>query len=242
MTDRIAESSPRGLARLGGLLYLIEMAGNGFALFTLSRLIVRDDAAATAHNILASEPLYRLGVAADLVGIAAYVGVTAILYVLLKPMNRTLSLLAAFFSLAGCATWAIASVANLAPLVLLAHAPYLTAFTTAQLQALAYTSLRLHTYGADIAMAFFGVYCLSIGSLILRSDFLPRILGPLLTIAGLGYLANSFAVFLSLPFAANLSTFALLPGIVAEGLLALWLVLAGVNAAKWKEQAAASGA
>ncbi len=241
MTEWTAKSSPRLMARIAGLLYLIEIAGHGYGMFVLSSLVVRGNAAATAANILASEPLFRLGFAANFIAIAAYVGVTALLYVLLKPVNRTLSLFAAFFSLTGCIVFAANLVNHLSPLLLLEHAHYLAVFRTDQLQALALTSLRFYNQGFNISMVFFGFYCLSIGTLIFRSTFLPRILGPLLMIAGLGYLINSFAAFLSPGFATPLPFPGLLaPGIVAEGSLMLWLIVVGVNATKWKAQAGAA--
>ncbi len=92
MVDRIAETSPRAQARIAGFLYLIVIVTGGWAqLFVRAHLIVRDDAAATAANIAAHEPLFRLGLVADLISVAAYIGVTAVLYGLLKPAGRTLS-------------------------------------------------------------------------------------------------------------------------------------------------------
>jgi hypothetical protein len=129
MTDPSAESSPRRKARLAGLLYWLEIAGNVYAIFVLSSLVVRDDAAATAANILASEPLFRFGFAADLIAIAAYVGVTAILYDLLKPVSRNLPLFAAFFGLAGAPFFAASQVNHLAPLFLFKNTHHLTSMT-----------------------------------------------------------------------------------------------------------------
>ncbi|HXO25864.1 MAG TPA: DUF4386 domain-containing protein [Thermoanaerobaculia bacterium] len=240
MTDRIAESSPRLIARICGLLYLVEIAAHGYGLFALSSLMVRDDAAATATRILASERVFRLGFVADVVGIAAYVGVTALLYVLLEPVSRRLSLFAAFFSLAGCAIFAANLVNHLAPLFLLDRAHDLTALGADQLQALALTSLKLYGQGFAISMVFFGFYCLTIGYLISKSTFLPRILGPLLMLAGSSYLINSFAGFLAPTFLTHqLSLVLLAPGI-AEVLLCLWLIVVGVDAARWLQQQAAA--
>src|SRR5215471_17362172 len=96
MADQISNSSPRLRARLAGLLYLIVIVSGGWAqLFVRAQLIVRDDAQATAANILAQLPLFRAGLAADLLAASAYIGVVALLYGLLKPVNRSLSLLAA---------------------------------------------------------------------------------------------------------------------------------------------------
>ncbi|HKS96571.1 MAG TPA: DUF4386 domain-containing protein, partial [Terriglobia bacterium] len=100
--------------------------------------------------------------------------------------------------------------------------------------------LQLHAQGSNISMVLLGCYNLLIGYLIFRSIFLPRILGVLLAISGLCYLMNSFANFLSPAFAARLLPWILIPG-VAELLLALWLVVRGVNVARWREQASAAG-
>jgi Domain of unknown function (DUF4386) len=243
MTDRIAESSPRLRARIAGALYLIVIATAMFAeSFVRDPLIVSGNAAATAHNILASEQLFRLGFAADLANFACYIAVVLIFYGLFKPAGRTLSLVAAGFGMAGCITGAVNMINQLAPVVLLRGAPYLSAFKSDQLQAVAYVFLKLHTYGYAISMTFFGIYCVLLGYLVLRSTFLPRILGVLLAIGGAGYLTNSFAIFLSPAFAAQLGVYTLLPGFVAEVSLTLWLIVVGVNTSKWRTQAGVAGA
>ncbi len=212
MTDRIAETSPRAQARIAGFLYLIVIVTGGWAqLFVRAHLIVRDDAVATAANIATHALLFRLGLVADLAGVAAYIGVTAVLYRLLRPAGRELSLLAAFFSLTGCAVMAANLVNHLAPLVLLGGAHYLSAFSAEQLQALSMSFLKLQAYGYVIATIFFGLYCFSLGWLIVRSTFLPRVLGVLLVIGGTCYLANGFTIFVFPGYAAQLSPYLLAP-------------------------------
>jgi hypothetical protein len=243
MTERISKTSPRLKARVAGGLYLIVIAAGIFAeVFVRGTLIVSGDAAATASNILGSEPLFRLGFAADLVAVAAYIGVTALLYELLKPVSRTLALLGAFFGLAGSAIMAVNMVNHLAPLFFLADAGYLSAFDMDQLQALARVSLRLHGLGYNIAIVFFGLHLLFLGWLILRSSFLPRILGVLLAIAAVCFLVNNFAIFLAPAFAAQIPPYVMLPSLIGEGSLTLWLLVMGVNAVKWREQASAARA
>jgi hypothetical protein len=228
-------SSPKRKARFAGLLYLVVIITGGFAEMIVRRmLIVRGDAAATAAHILAGESFFRLGLGADVLCAAAYVGVTALLYELFKPVSRTLSLTAAFFSLMGIAVMAANLVALGVPLALLSRAP--AGFTPQQLQALAYTALRLHALGYTIAMVFFGSYCLALGGLIWRATFLPRLIGVLMALAGAAYLVNSFAVILSPTFAAQLPPIIFL-ALVGEGALCLWLLFAGVNVEKWRTQA-----
>ena len=121
-------------------------------------LVVSGDAAATANNILAHQPLFRLGLATDLIATACYIAVTALFYDLFKPVNRSLSLLAAFFSLVGCAISAFASLFQLAPFVVLGGSQYLSAFKVEQLRALALMFLELNTQAANIYLVFFGFY------------------------------------------------------------------------------------
>ena len=238
MSDSAVETSPQIYARVGGWLYLIVIVAGIFAeFFVRSKLIVSGDATATAHNIMASESLWRLGFAGDLIGSALYVAITLILYVLLRPVDRNLSLLAAFFSLVGCAIGGAISLGHLAPVFLLAGADYLKAFDLQQLQALALLSLKLHGYGEDVAIVFFGLYCILLGYLIFRSGYFPKFLGILLPIGGFCYLINSFADFVSPAFSAMIPVYILLPPAVAEFSLCLWLIVMGVNVSKWEEKA-----
>lgn len=206
--------------------------------FVRGELVVREDAAATATNILAHEALYRLGLAADLIMLACYIAVTLLFYDLFKPVGRSLSLLAAFFSLVGIAVLAVNSLNHLAPFVFLGGTHYLSAFETNQLQALALISLRMHARGYTISEVFFGSYMLLLGYLIFRSGFLPRILGALMAIGGLTFLTDSFASFLLPMLAARLPDIGILGGI-AELSLTLWLMVMGVNVRKWEEKASA---
>src|ERR1700720_2185974 len=234
MMERIAEASPRPRARITGVVYLLYFLTAVFAEFFMRGLIVSGDAAATANNILAHQPWFRLGLATGLIATACYVAVTALFYDLFKPVNRSLSLLAAFFSLVGCAILAFASVFRIAPLVVLGGGQYLSVFKVEQLRALASLFLELYGQGVNICFVFFGVYCLLIGYLIFRSVFLPRILGVLMAFAGLGWLT-----FLFPPLANYLRPYILVLGVIAELALMLWLLVMGVNVPRWKEQASA---
>jgi hypothetical protein len=232
-----APASPRLKARIAGLLYLIIIVGGIFAeIFVRGRLVVHGDAAATAHNIVTHELLYRLGFAAEIFYCACNVPLILVFYDLFKVVNRSVVLLVVFFSLVGTAIESVSLLAHFAPLVLLGGERYLNAFTAEQLQAAAYMSLRLFEYGFAICLVFFGFYCLSFGYLIFRSAFFPRIIGVLLVIQGLLYLTNSFANFLAPGIAARLFPYLAASG-VAEISLCLWLLVIGVNEQRWKEQA-----
>lgn len=170
--------------------------------------------------ILASKSLYSLGGAAELTVYACDVGVALIFYELLKPVSRSLALLAVFFRLAFVAIASANVLNHFAPLVLLSSAEYLTAFKPDHLRALAGTFIRLQHRRLRHRLVFFGFHYLVAGSLFFSSTFFPRILGALLAIAGSGYLANSFVSFLSPAFAANVFRYTLILG-VGELLLPL---------------------
>ena len=229
-----------GRARAAGFFWLMTILTGMFAFVTGGRFIVPGDAAATATNIMAHESLYRCSFVANIIATACYLAVTLLIFFLLKPVNRNIALLGAFFSLTGCAAGAVSGLAYLAPLNILGGAKYLSVFSVEQLQALALTFAKLSLQANDIGLVFFALHVLSIGYLIRRSTFLPRVLGALLIVTGVCYLTNSFANFLSLPFRAYLLPFVALGGLLGEGSLTVWLLLKGVNVARWKEQATAA--
>jgi hypothetical protein len=233
----VADQSPRRTARIAGGLYLIVFVTGALTLFLRSPLIVRSDAGATATNILASESIFRLSVALDLVASVCYIGVALFLYQLLRPVSRSVSLLAAFLALAGCIVGAAVSVTIMAPLVLLRAGPPLAAFRAEQIEALALLFTRLYTQGSSIGFVFFGCYCLTLGYLVARSAFLPRAIGVLLAVAGVGWLTNSFSGLLALPLGGTISPAMSAAAILGEAALTLWLLTRGVNAERWREQA-----
>jgi len=226
-----SEPSPLVLARYAGILYLVIIICAGFAEgFVRSSLIVPGDAAATAGNILAHEGLFRLGFAADLLAFISDLVVAVLFYLLLKPVSKTLSLIAAFFRV--LAHPAIASVNLLnhfAALLLLSGAGYLSPFNEDQVNAMVLMSLETHRYGYLIGGAFFGFHCLLLGYLLIRSDLFPGILGILMAVASLGYLAESFGNFLFPGYEDVLTLTVAVPAVIAEVSLCLWLVIRGVK-------------
>ena len=183
MAERTSDALPRRNARIAGIFYLLTFL-TGLPAFFLRG---------------------RLGVALGLIAGACYIVVTLLFYYIFKPVNRSLSLLAAFVSLVGCA---------IGPVIDLFH-----------------LAIQINP------LVFFGFYCLLIGYLIFRSTFLPRILGGLMAFAGLGWLT-----FFSAHLVDHLQPYNLVPGFLGEGALTLWLLVIGVNAQRWKEQASAADA
>jgi hypothetical protein len=224
--------SPLFKARMGGFCWFMCFLTSIYPMIISGRLIVAGDPAATAANLLSNETLFRLGTASLLVSTAFYIGATLFVYEVLKPVNRSLSLLAAFFSLVACAVGAFSCVFDLVPFILLKGAPYLTAaFTVDQLQALTLMFLKVRVQANDIALSLFGLHCFGVGYLVFRSTFMPRIIGVLMLMAGVGWLT-----FLLPPVAQSLAPFNMMPGALGEVSLALWLLLKGVNVQRWNEQ------
>jgi hypothetical protein len=233
-TARTAGASPRLKARMAGVVYVFAGATSAFGEFiVLGRVVVSGNAAATATNILANEPLYWLGFTAALLAVALHLAWAVLFYDLFRPVNRSLSLLAAFFLLVGCTMGAVASLFQIAPLVVLTGGGSSGTFPVEQVQTLALMLLNVNAQAYNIFLVFFGFYLLLIGYLIVRSTFLPRVLGVLVAFAGVGYLT-----LLSPPLAHALSPFNLAPAALGEPALMLWLIIVGVNAPRWKEQAA----
>jgi hypothetical protein len=231
------EPSPQSIARAAGVFWLLTMATSMFAFIVAGRLFVPGDAGTTAANITGNESLYRIGFSANIIATGCYLAATLLVYVLLRPVNRNISLLAAFFSILGCAIGAVSCLLFLAPLGILGSATAANAFTPAQLQAQAHSFLTLSARANDIGLVFFALHVICVGYLIRRSHFLPRFLGVLLTVTGLCYLANSFAIFLALSFKAYLMPLVAAGGLLGEGALTFWLLLAKLNVNRWKEQA-----
>lgn len=234
-----SEFSPKAYARFAGLLYLVVILGGVFEIIVVQRLVVTGDAATTVRNILAHAQLVRLGFVAELVPVLCNVLLALIFYELFKIVSKRVALLVVFFSLVGSAIEASTLIGHLAPLVLLSQG-HATGIDPILLQTEAYAALKLQSLGLAVALTFFGGYCLAMAYLIYRSSFIPRIIGVLLAIEGLCYLANSFTDFLAPAIAGRVFVFLLVSG-VAEAIFCLWLLFRGLNAAKWREKANAPG-
>jgi hypothetical protein len=236
IANQTVETSPQVYARIGGVLYLIVIViGFSTGFFVRDNLTVSGDATATANNILASQSLWRISIAGDLIVLVCSVALTVILYVLLRPVNKKLALLAVFFNLVEFPIEAVSKLYLFAALFLSGNADYLKAFEPQQLHALAKISLKLHDYGFGIDLVFFGFACIIYGYLLFSSGYFPKTLGVLMTLAGLSYLTNSFTLILAPAYAGTILPVLVL-ALIGESSLCLWLIVKGVNLPKWKER------
>jgi len=240
MTVSAIERAPQGYARLAGVMYLaIILLGMFGELYVRAQLVVPGDASATARAIAASPQLWRAGIVGDLLMHVLDVPVILIFYVLLRPVSKSLALLATLFNLVQTAVLAVNKLNLMVPLFLLGDAAYLKAFSSEQLHALALLAIDAHAHGFGIGLIFFGMACLVRGALIWRSGFWPKALGVLIFFAGLSYLMNSFALLLAPALAASIFPGVLVPAFVGELAFCLWLIVRGVNTERWPQRAVA---
>jgi hypothetical protein len=236
MMERIAEASPRFTARMAGVCQLLEALTATFGqVIVLSKLVVSDNAAATASNILGHERLFWLGFASSLMAVVFHIVYALLFYDLLKPVNRRVSLLALLVLVVASAIQAVTGLLYLAPLLILQDGRSVSAFTQEQWQTLALVFVKLNAYALNVHLVFFGLWCVLTGYLIFRSTFLPRVLGVLLAISGLGwltYLHPPLAYYLFFPYITVASALGEIP-------VEFWLMVMAVNAERWKEQASA---
>jgi hypothetical protein len=242
MTQTMSDRWPQFYARIAGFLYLIVIVGGIFAeLLVRGRLVVQGDAAATAHNILTHQMLYRWGFAVELFYCVCNVPLTVIFYKLFKVVNRNVALMMVILDLVVNTIESVSLLGHFAPLLLLIGGHHLSAFTAEQLQAAAYVSIELFEHGFAIALFFFGFDCFAMAYLIIKSTFMPRIIGVMLAIEGVGYLVNSSALFLAPALQPRIFPY-FAPTALAEIALCLWLLVMGGNVKRWQEQAGAAAA
>jgi hypothetical protein len=225
------ERSPLFYARVAGFIYLFAMALGVFNQSIVpGGIIVTGDAAATARNILAAEGLFRFGIAADVVTFVSDVVIAWAFYELLKSVDKSLALLAAFMRIADAAILAVVTLNGLITLRLLSGADYLQVFQTSQLQGLARLYVSARGLGFYIGFVFLGLGSTVFAYLLFKSRYVPRALSGWGIFASLVLAIGSLAVILSPWFAANASMAYMVPMFFYEVPLGLWLLVKGVNA------------
>ncbi len=237
MTVQEKGNSIQRTAILAGLLYVLNIPFSVFGFFYVpSKLIVPGDAAATVNNIVASEGLFRSSIVSFLIGQAMFIVIPLVLYKVLKPVNKTFSLLMVIFILLAIPIGFINEINHLAVLLLLSGADYLKPIQADQLQAQVMFFLDLHAHGIRVAQVFWGLWLFPLGYLIFKSGFLPRVLGIVVMIGCFGHLIDC-AIFFLLPHID--ATVSQVTGF-GEILLGLWLLIKGVNVEQWEKRALAS--
>ena len=224
-------------ARLAGLLYLLASIIGFFCLaYVPGKLIVSGDATATANHIRASETLLRFGIASELVAFTIFIFVVLALYRLFKAVSEKHAVAMATLLLISIPVSLLNVLNEIAALILVSGAGFLSVFEKGQLDALAYLFLRLHGQGFIVAEIFWGLWLFPFGVLVIRSGFIPRFLGVLLFIAGSGYLASSFTSLLLPSYRHLVDQFAM---VLTAGELPIifWLLIWGAKDQPLDEQA-----
>ena len=235
-------TSVQTYARIAGVVFLVAIVGGGFGEFYApSQLIVPGDATATAHHLLESSLFFRLGFLGYLTEAVTDVALTFLLYVLLRPVHANLAKLAVLFRIMATATFAFGELFYFAPSLILGGDGYLKTFSPAQLHALALLSLNVYGLAGGLFTVFYGIASLILGYLMVRSGYLPRVLGALWVLGGLGFVTWNVLLVLT---PAYVPSFLPVPQLLATLSLGLWLLIRGVDVGKWQEkehEASASG-
>lgn len=229
-------------ARVAGLLYaVLAITGAvGIAIVPVT-LIVRGDATTTADRIRSSEWLFRLGIASELIAATTFIFLVLALYRLFKGVSEEQASLMVALVLVSVPISFLNVLNEIAALVLLSGPDFLSVFGKPQLDALALLFLGLHSQGFGVAEIFWGLWLLPLGALVIGSGFAPRALGWLVILAGLGYVADSFAS-LHLPqYRPLVSIVATIFEAVGELSMIAWLLITGAKAQPLEGPALGSG-
>ena len=222
-------NSTKNPGRFAGLLYLLVSIPGAFALiYVPSKLILHGNATATANNIAASETLFRLGIAAELIGQAGFIFVALALYDVLKGVNQRHASLMVTLIVVSIPIAFLNELNAIAALILVRGADFLSIFEKPQRDALAMLFLNLHDHGFDVAEIFWGLWLFPLGLLVYRSRFLPRLLGVWLAIGGFAYVILSLTGIL-LPQYQDRIFIISQPAFFGELAFMLWLVIKGAR-------------
>ncbi len=221
--------NPNHIARLAGFLYLL-LAPLGFfgVAYVSEILIVPDDIVATIDNIVAAEFLYRLSMASALLMNVVSILLALALYKLLKPVNKDMATLMIVLLFPGATIAMLNELNHFAALVFsmeITSSP----FSVEQSQYFVTLFLDMYEFGAYIASIFWGLWLLPLGYLVIKSNFMPKILGILLYLAGFAYVADSFTLFIAPQVGLSLVDYLF----IGEITIMLWLIIKGVNVAQW---------
>jgi hypothetical protein len=218
------------IARIAGLLYLLIIIFGLIAqIFVRDNLVDYENATTTAKNILASELWYRFGFVSELLMLVCDIGVTTILFNLLREFSRNLSLLSTLFRFASIIILSVTALSHFTALIFLKDSGFLDVFTADQRNAFALLSIKTHGMGYNISLLFFGFHLVILGYLIYKAGLFPKFIGVLLTIGGVCYILNSFIWFLFPNLVEIIYPTILIPCALGEWIFAFWLIIKGVK-------------
>jgi hypothetical protein len=219
--------SLRQYARAAGVMLLISFVGGALGeFFILSKLMVRNDAAATASNLRASEFLFRFGFVAYLMEAICDVALVFIFYKLLKPVHKGLAQLTVLLGMVSMITFAFAEFFYYSTTLVLADSNYLKVFSKEQLESLSYLLLRFYGHAGGLFLIFYGLASIIRGYLMFRSGYIPRWIGVLLIIGGTGFVLRTFILVL---FPAYLSDYYMMPMVFTILCMGIWFLVNGVK-------------
>src|SRR5437773_1487443 len=222
-------SSTKNPGRFAGLLYLLTSIPGAFALiYVPGKLIVHENATATANNIAASETLFRLGIAGELIGQAGFIFVALALYDLLKGVNRRHASLMVLLIVVSVPIVFLNELNSIAALVLVRGADFLSILEKPQREALAMLFLNLHHHGFVVTEIFWGLWLFPLALLVYRSRFLPRFLGVWLSLAGVAWMILSLTAILLPQHQDKVYSYAQ-PAFFGEIAFMLWLLIKGAK-------------
>jgi hypothetical protein len=232
LISNLSDKSPMFYARLAAVLYLV-MVPLGFVgiIYVPSTLIVDGDPVKTVANIIESESMFRIGILAALLIPVVNTALVFTLYRILRPANKLLAQAMVVLILLAVPIAMFNEINNAHVLQLVSGADYLDVFDTEQINAQVMSALDLHESGIFIASLFWGLWLLPMGYAIVISGYIPKVLGYLLLIGGIGYVLDAFIYFLVPDANFEMSTYTF----IGELLLPLWLLIKGVNVERWIE-------
>jgi hypothetical protein len=236
--DPTGSRSIRATARWAGALNVLSGVPDGFSVNVLQKVVVKGDAAATAANVLRAETLFRLAVVADVLALVIFVGAAVMLYTTLRPAGRRGSLFFLLLMAMGSAFQSLACIQDFTALALLKGVAGVAA--PADAKTLAFVFLRMHWYDYQLALLFFGIASLTVGFLLRRATFVPRIFGPLMWLDGSGYVVFVLTAFLAPHFVTRIYPWLPFGTTIGEAAFFFWLIFRSVDVPRWKEQAAAT--
>jgi hypothetical protein len=230
--EQFVKTVPGPKARLAGFAELMEgLTATGGQVIILGKLVVGDNAAATARNILENQHLFWFGFALSVLGIVFHIIWAFLFYRMFKPVNKSLSLLALYFILIGCAIQAVTCVFYAAPIYVLQGAGSFSTFDQNQLQTIALILFKVNGIAFDTYLIFFGIWCILTGYLISKSTFMPKLIGKLVIVSGIAW-----TVFLVPNFAHRVFPILAVASALGELPLQFWLIFKGVDVQAWKKQ------